>query len=118
LRQWALATLSSLPWPLYTCEPVLTEAGHFLGEAAPLIEMLEAGELLVPFVLVEQAPDVARILASYHGREVSLADSCLVRMSELWRESTVVTIDVNDFAVYRRFGRERIQFIGPPAHWT
>jgi M6 family metalloprotease-like protein len=62
----------------------------------------------------DQAPDLVRILGSYHGRKVSLADACLVRMAELWRDSTVVTIDANDFAVYRRFGRGTIQFIAPP----
>ena len=114
LRRWAVETLSVLPWPLYTCEAVLTEAAHFLRTPLPLVELVEAGELLVPFTLSDQAPDLARILGAYHGRKVSLADACLVRMAELWRDSTVVTIDVKDFAVYRRFGREAIQFISPP----
>ncbi len=114
LRRWATETLAALPWPMHTCEAVLTEAAHFLRTAVPLVEMVEAGELLLPFTLSDQAPDLARILGSYRGRKVSLADACLVRMAELWRDSTVVTIDAGDFAVYRRFGRDAISFIAPP----
>ena len=114
LRRWAAETLSVLPWPLYTCEAVLTEAAHFLRTPLPLVEMVAAGELLLPFTLADQAPDLARIIGAYHGRKVSLADACLVRMAELWRDSTIVTIDAKDFAVYRRFGREAIPFISPP----
>ena len=114
MRRWASETLSALPWPLYTCEPVLTEAAHFLRTPLPLVEMVAAGELLLPFTLADQSPDIARILGGYRGRKVSLADACLVRMSELWRDSTVVTIDVKDFAVYRRFGREGVPHISPP----
>ena len=114
LRRWASEILSVLPWPLYTCEAVLTEAAHFLRTPLPLVEMVEAGEIIIPFTLADQAPDLARILGGYHGRKVSLADACLVRMAELWRDSTVVTIDAKDFTVYRRFGREAIQFISPP----
>ena len=114
LRRWAIETLSALAWPLYTCEAVLTEAAHFLRTPRPLIEMVEAGELLIPFTLADQAPDLARIIGAYHGRRVSLADACLVRMAELWRDSTVATIDAKDFAVYRRFGREAIPHLSPP----
>ena len=114
LRRWAVETLSVLPWPLYTCEAVLTEAAHFLRTPRPLVEMVEAGELLIPFTLADQAPDLARIIGAYHGRKVSLADACLVRMSELWRDATIITIDAKDFAVYRRFGREASPYISPP----
>ena len=114
LRRWAVETLSVLPWPLCTCEAVLTEAAHFLWTPRPLVEMVEAGELLIPFTLADQAPDLARIIGAYHGRKVSLADACLVRMSELWRDATIVTLDAKDFAVYRRFGREAIPHISPP----
>jgi hypothetical protein len=31
------------------------------------------------------------------------ADACLVRMSELYREHSVVTTDAEDFRIYRRF---------------
>ena len=114
LKEWAKNTLASLPWPLITCEPVLTEAAHFLRTAAPLVEMVDSGELLLPFAVAEEASELMRILNAYHERKVALADACLLRMTELWRDSTVITIDTGDFSIYRRFGREPIRFIAPP----
>jgi uncharacterized protein len=114
LRAWALNTLPGLPWPLLTCEPVLTEAAHFLGTFRPLLEMVAAGELVVDMDVTSQAADLLRIREQYQDRRISLADACLVRMAELFRQSTVVTIDRQDFTVYRRFGREAIPFLAPP----
>jgi predicted nucleic acid-binding protein len=114
LRRWAGETLQSLRWPLYTNEPVLTETAYWLGTAIPLLEMVEAGDLVVGLTLEEHTGDLRRIIQRYADREVSLADAALVRMAEVWRESTVITIDRADFAVYRRFGRDPISFLAPP----
>jgi predicted nucleic acid-binding protein len=114
LRQWSVEVLSSIDWPLYSCEAVLTETAHFIRTAQPLVEMVEAGEIVLPFSLSEQAGDIRRIIESYHNRDVSLADSFLVRLTELWRDSVVITSDVNDFSIYRRFGRDYVPYIGPP----
>ena len=115
LRNWATQTLQSLRWPLYTNEPVLTETAYWLGTAVPLLEMVEAGDLIVGLALEEHTADIRRIIEHYHDRNVSLADAALVRMAEIWRESTVITIDRNDFTTYRRFGRDAITFLAPPA---
>jgi predicted nucleic acid-binding protein len=114
LRRWAAETLQSLRWPLYTNEPVLTETAYWLGTALPLIEMVEAGDLIVGLTLEEHTRDLRRIIERYADRNVSLADAALVRMSEVWRESTVITIDRRDFTIYRRFGRDPINFLAPP----
>lgn len=114
LRSWALDTLSSLRWPLYTSEPVLTETAYSLGTALPLLELVEAGELIVPVQITDHCTELIRIIQRYDDREVSIADASLVRMTEIWRETTVITTDQTDFSVYRRFGRERIPFLAPP----
>ena len=114
LRTWATDTLQSLRWPLYTNEPVLTETAYWLGTAVPMLEMVEAGDLIVGLTLEEHTSDLRRIIEHYPDRKVSLADAAVVRMAEVWRESTVITIDRNDFAVYRRFGRDPISFLAPP----
>ncbi|MGO9470544.1 MAG: hypothetical protein ACLQVF_41155 [Isosphaeraceae bacterium] len=44
---------------------------------------------------------------------MSLADACLVRMSELAPECVVFTLD-NDFRIYRRHKRQRISLLIPP----
>ena len=51
-----------------------------------------------------------------HPREMDLADACIVRMTELGRDSQVITVDRDDFAAYRRNGRDFIPVIVPPAH--
>jgi len=43
---------------------------------------------------------------------MSLADACLVRMSELYEGATIMTID-SDFLHYRRNGRNVIPLIYP-----
>jgi hypothetical protein len=41
---------------------------------------------------------------------MSLADACLVRLSELRADSEVMTLD-GDFTIYRRHGRQVIPLI-------
>jgi hypothetical protein len=43
---------------------------------------------------------------------MSLADACLVRMSELLEDSAVLTFD-GDFRIYRRHGRKSIPLLIP-----
>jgi predicted nucleic acid-binding protein len=43
---------------------------------------------------------------------MSLADACLVRLSELHRDSTVFTLD-SDFRIYRRHGNKVIPVLMP-----
>ena len=42
----------------------------------------------------------------------SLADACLIRMSELYEPSRIVMLD-SDFHVYRRHGRKVIPLLRP-----
>ena len=46
-------------------------------------------------------------MSRYRDQGMSLADACLVRMSELFADCTVLTLD-SDFRVYRRNGRQVI----------
>lgn len=48
----------------------------------------------------------------YAAVAMSLADACLVRLSELHRDCRVLTLD-RDFARYRRHGRSVIPIISP-----
>jgi len=44
---------------------------------------------------------------------MDLADACVVRMSELFPEATVYTVDKKDFSVYRRNSRQRVPCVFP-----
>jgi len=48
------------------------------------------------------------------GNSASRADLCLIRMSELFPRHSVITVDHEDFRVYRRNEREAIPLILPP----
>lgn len=53
-----------------------------------------------------------RLVARYANIPMSFADACLVRMSELHSDMTIVTVD-DDFTVYRRHGRDVIPVLMP-----
>lgn len=48
----------------------------------------------------------------YDNVPASLADACLIRMSELFEPCSVFTLD-RDFQIYRRHGRKAIPTLSP-----
>jgi hypothetical protein len=73
-----------LPHPLYTCEPVLTEAAHFLGDAGPVLTAVGDGLLVCPWNLCDHEARVRELVRKYADRRMDLADACLEAMSEKW----------------------------------
>jgi predicted nucleic acid-binding protein len=110
---WAAKLLRSLPYPLFTCDAVLTEAAHFLRSPAKLLEAVRRGLLVSRFDTQSAAPRLAELVRKYADRSMDFADACLVYLSEQTRDSKVVTIDRADFTVYRRHGREAIPLLLP-----
>ena len=110
---WAARLVRSLPYPLFTCDAVLTEAAHFLRSPARLIEAVNRGLLVSRFDTQTAAPRLAELIAKYADRPMDFADACLVCMSEQTKDCRVVTIDRADFVVYRRHGREPIPLLLP-----
>ena len=62
--------------------------------------------------LGEEATAVAKLLTRYSNVPMTLADACLVRMSERLAGSVVATLD-RDFTIYRRHGRQIVPTIMP-----
>jgi uncharacterized protein len=56
---------------------------------------------------------VQLLLSRYEDRGMDLADACLVRLSEIHRDSTVITLDQKDFRIYRRFKNKSIPMLCP-----
>ena len=110
---WAARLLRTLPYPLFTCDAVLTEAAHFLRSPAKLLEAMERGLLVSRFDTQAAAPRLAELVEKYSDRPMDFADACLVCMSEQARECTIVTMDRADFGVYRRHGRDLIPLLLP-----
>lgn len=92
----------------------MAEAAAMTGQPAAIVEMIHAQEIILPFALADQTSAVLALLKKYRDREMDLADACIVRMTELVRDSQVVTVDRADFSVYRRNGRESIPVMVPP----
>ena len=111
-HRWAREQWARVEPPFLTCEAVIAEACHLarrLASGAPeaVVSLVERGVLDVSFRLVDEAAAVARLMKKYDDVPMSLADACLVRMSEQHAGSVVLTLD-GDFRIYRRSRRQRI----------
>jgi predicted nucleic acid-binding protein len=113
-HSWACETLRSLGPPFYSCPEAMAEAAAMTGRPSAIVEMIHAGEIVLTFDLSEQTAGVLSLLKKYRDYEMDLADACIIRMTELMRDSRVITVDREDFAVYRRNGRQLIPVIVPP----
>jgi predicted nucleic acid-binding protein len=113
-HRWATRTIARLGAPFHSCPEAMAEAAAMTGRPAAVVEMIEAGDIVLSFDLAAQAGSVLTLLKKYADREMDLADACIVRMTELTRDCQVLTVDRADFSVYRRNGREVIPMIAPP----
>jgi predicted nucleic acid-binding protein len=71
-----------------------------------------AGHIRVGLAVEQEAEAISALLEKYADAPMSLADACLVRLSELQRDSRVLTLD-RHFARYRRLGRSLIPLLCP-----
>ncbi len=74
--------------------------------------MLKAGFLEIDFALSSEIEAVESLMKKYENVPMSLADACLVRMSELTDNSSVFNLD-SDFHIYRKNGKKKIDLIIP-----
>jgi uncharacterized protein len=110
---WAKRIAEVITLPILTCEAVLAEAGFRLENTRAVMQMLESGMFKVTFRLDEHQEQVAVLARTYQDRNPDLADLCLIRMSEIFSRHTVLTVDHEDFLVYRRNRSEFIPFLSP-----
>ena len=113
---WAQSQWNQIAPPMLTCEAVLSEACFLLSQtprsSQAVLQLLQRGLFSLPLRLEDQAQTINRLLEKYSSVPMSLADACLVRMSELFPSSEVFTVDT-DFALYRRNGRQVIPTLMP-----
>jgi predicted nucleic acid-binding protein len=104
-HEWAKMRFGEIAPPLWTCEPILSESCHLLracpGGSAAVLELVSRGIVKVAFRLEDHILPIAKLMAKYASISMSLADACLVRMSELDSHATIMTMDA-DFKIYRR----------------
>jgi hypothetical protein len=100
--------------PLLTCEAVLAESAFHLRNVALVLAMLRDGLIVLAFDCQGHLPQLAALATRYGDRQPDLPDLCLIRMSELYPRHSVITVDDDDFRIYRRNKREAIPLICPP----
>ena len=76
------------------------------------MELLANDVVRIDFRLHAEIDAVRGLMRKFATVPMSLADACLVRMSELEGQATIVTMD-SDFRVYRRNRRQVIPTIMP-----
>jgi predicted nucleic acid-binding protein len=113
-HSWAVAKAPDLPPPWSTCEAVLSEAYHLLGpRGGPALRaLLRRRALVVAFSLAENLEPVLKLVEKYADIPMSIADACLVRMTETFSGPLILTTD-EDFRVYRRHGRQVVPSVTP-----
>ncbi len=115
-HEWARDALDSIEPPLFTCEAVLSEAcfllRHLTSGPDAVLALVDRGILRVDFHLADHVSSLRKLLTKYKSVPMSLADACLVRMSDIDSDISIVTID-GDFRIYRRMGRHPIPLVAP-----
>jgi uncharacterized protein len=113
-HNWADSLAMTISGPLLTCEAVLAETAFQVGSVSAVLRLVQEGFLQLAFNLSTNLIEVADLANRYRDRNPDLADLCLIRMSELYEDLPVLTVDEKNFRVYRRNGREVIPIVCPP----
>lgn len=113
---WAREVLDGVDPPAFTCDPVLSEACFLLrnlpGGSDAVLALVAQGIVRSDFRVGAEVDALRGLMKKFASVPMSLADACLVRMTELDSRSIVVTLD-SDFRVYRRNRRQMVPLISP-----
>ena len=113
-HEWASEIGRGVMDALLTCEAVLAETAFQVESASRVLALLQDGFLRIAFDMTNNIEEVVALGERYQDRTPDLADLCLIRMSELYENLPVLTVDEKDFRVYRRNGRDVIPIVCPP----
>ena len=113
-HDWAVDVVEQISDSLLTCDAVLAEAAFHLQNVGVVLAMVRESLVAVAFDCNDHLARLESLAKRYSDRNPDLADLCLICMSEMHPERSVVTIDREDFRVYRRNKSEMIPLICPP----
>jgi predicted nucleic acid-binding protein len=77
-----------------------------------ILKLIQQGHITLPFILSQDLEAIETLMQRYASVPMSLADACLVRMSEMYDNSQVLTLD-SDFTIYRKQRNQPIPVIMP-----
>jgi predicted nucleic acid-binding protein len=85
-HEWTAAQWADIEPPMLTCEAVVSEAFFILSQIGlgqeTVLEMLSRGAIRFEFRLQDHIKPVGTLLRKYSDIPMSIADACLVRMSD------------------------------------
>jgi predicted nucleic acid-binding protein len=115
-HNWALEHWDQIQPSMLTCEAVISEACFLLRGTGSgidsVMQLIQRKIITISFQLDKHIEPVKRLLLKYRTIPISLADACLIRMSELHPDSRIFTLD-SDFNLYRKNRRRIIPAIMP-----
>jgi hypothetical protein len=98
-------------------ESVLGEAcWHLGGNTQPvhaLLGLVRMGAIQILHPWPGHLERTQELMMKYSRMDA--AGASLVMLSEIHRNAKIITTDRRDFSIYRRFGRQRLPVIFPPA---
>jgi predicted nucleic acid-binding protein len=91
--------------PFRCCEAVVAEACFLMRKvhsagAAEVVSLGARGVFTIAIAAEEHWTSIEALLKKYTDRPISLADACLIRCAEIYREPRLATFD-SDFKVYK-----------------
>lgn len=116
-HQWVSEQFKLVQMPLLTCESVISETCFLLQRVDPLkvkqiFVLLDKSVIQISFDFSKEHRLIQALMEKYTNVPMSIADACLVRMSELFDNAKVFTLD-SDFDIYRKNRNEAIPCIIP-----
>ena len=104
---WAISIAQRRAPPWKTCDAILSETFHVLGREwrDVFTTMIGRGALISAFHASDSISEIVELMRKYSNVPMSLADACLLRMTEILPDPLLLTTD-SDFIVYRRHGRK------------
>jgi predicted nucleic acid-binding protein len=103
-------SLRSIPGPMISCWPVITEAA-WLMRALPhavrqLLSAIDGESLKLLPLAGAEAKSIAALMEKYEDIRPQFADAALVYLAHREQVDTIFTLDRRDFSIYRN-GRGR-----------
>lgn len=113
---WSAKIMDTIEPPIFTCDPVLSEACFLLqdmdGGPDAVMALVSRGIVRSDFRVTSEVDSIRALMKKFSTVPMSLADACLVRMTELDQEGVVLTLD-SDFKIYRRNKRQVVPTLMP-----
>ena len=115
-----VSAFQELRLPVMTSEAVLTELFHLVGDSRHEMEaawkFVGSGAIVLASIENSELDAIHKLMSRYADRPMDLADATLVHLARRERLTTVFTVDLADFEIYRIDGRRRFRVIPSSRH--